>query len=185
METLTCFKRKNIAERLPVCWLGFCWLFCVYTLANTLKLKVQDVGSLGLQWGTLPWNYFHSTKIHSHHDWKSRWRHEFYLSCSHSLSTLGVAGYLGEMEERSWEYTDMNTRQPGVSRTFSVHKTLSLASVTPVWRITEFLESLLFPGVAWVSIIFVLNFRWTKCDHQRHRLTWEDSILVYFFTVVF
>lgn len=95
METLTCFKRKNIAERLPVCWLGFRWLFCLYTLANTLKLQVQDVDSLGFQWGSLPWNYFHSTKIHSHHDWKSWWRHEFYLSCSHSLSVLGVTGYLG------------------------------------------------------------------------------------------
>ena len=61
---------------------------------------------------------------------------------------LGWQDIWGEMKKRSWEYTDMNTRQPGVSRTFSVHKTLSVASVTPVWRITEFLESLLFPGVA-------------------------------------
>ena len=54
---------------------------------------------------------------------------------------LGWQDIWGEIEEWSWEYKDMNTRQPGVSRTFSVCKTLPLASVTLVWRITEFLES--------------------------------------------
>lgn len=185
METLTCFKRKNIAKRLSVCWLGFRWLFCLYTLANTLKLQVQDADSLGFQWGSLPWNYFHSTKIHSHHDWKSWWRHEFYLSCSHSLSVLGVTGYLGGngREELGIHRYEHQTTW-GVQNILCVQKTVG-GFCNPGLENHRIFGKAFIPRVAWASVILVLNFRWTKCDHQRHRLTWEDSILVYFFTIVF